>query len=114
MKTIILDADDAATNYLNIMLEHINSDLKYNTVLDTAESLSELGKNVKDMTSTTHEVAFNSFREQFLYGSTMMLLSEEDGRNLQLWNDRNEDYQIAIFRHDGKPVGLYKKDVLNW
>jgi hypothetical protein len=59
-------------------------------------------------------VAFTAFRDQFRSGNTMMFVSEEESKNLEDWNDRNEDFQIAIFRHDGQPVGRYGKDVLSW
>lgn len=114
MNTIILNADDAANTYLTGMMDLINGDLKFNTVLDTAESLADLGKDLQELLSTTPSVAFNAFRNQFRNGSTMSFLSVEDGRKLEIWNDRNEDFQIAIFRFDGQPVGLYGKDVLSW
>lgn len=114
MHTIILNSDDAANTYLTSMLEMIKSDLKFNTVLDTAESLADLGADVKKLLSTVPSVAFTEFREQFRTGNTMMFVSEEDSKNLEIWNDRNEDYQIAIFRYDGQPVGLFGKDVLSW
>jgi hypothetical protein len=88
--------------------------LKFNTVLDTAESLAELGADVKNLLSTAPSVAFIAFRDKFRTGNTMMFVSDEDGKNLEIWNDRNEEFQIAIFRHDGQPVGLYGKDVLSW
>ena len=114
MHTIILNSDDAANIYLTSMLEMINSDLKFNTVLDTAESLAELGEDVKNLLSTAPSVAFIAFREQFRSGNTMMFVSDADSKNLETWNDRNEDFQIAIFRYDGQPVGLYGKADLNW
>jgi hypothetical protein len=114
MNTIILNADDAANIYLTGMMDLINGDLKFNTFLDTAESLTELGKDIKELVSESPSVAFNAFRNQFRNGSTMSFLSVEDARKLEVWNDRNEDFQIAIFRNDGQPVGLYGKDVLSW
>ena len=114
MNTIILNADDSANSYLTVMLELINSDLKFNTVLDTAESLTELGKDVQDLLSTAPSVAFIAFRDQFRSGNTMMFVSDADSKNLETWNDRNEEFQIAIFRYDGQPVGLYGKADLNW
>ena len=114
MNTIILNADDAANNYLTNMMGLINGDLKFNTVLDTAESLADLGRDLRELLSAVPTVAFNAFRDQFRSGSTMCFVSDEDGRNLETWNDRNEEFQIAIFRNDGQPVGLYGKDVLSW
>ena len=114
MNTIILNAETAANTYLTVMMDLINGDMKYNTVLDTAESLAELGKDLQELLSTTPSVAFNAFRNQFRSGSTMCFVSEEISKNLEIWNDRNEEYQIAIFRNDGQPVGLYGKDVLSW
>lgn len=114
MNTIIINSDDAASTYLNVMLETINSDLKFNTVLDTAESLADLGNDIKNLLSTAPSVAFNAFREHFRNGSTLCFVSEEDGRKLEAWSTRNEEFQIAIFRYDGQPVGLYGKADLNW
>jgi len=114
MHTIILNSDDAANTYLTSMLEMIKSDLKFNTVLDTAESLADLGADVKNLLSTVPSVAFTAFREQFSSGNTMMFVSDEDSKNLETWNDRNENFQIAVFRHDGQPVGVYGKAYLNW
>lgn len=114
MHTIILKSEDAANIYMTAMLKFINSDLQFNTVSYTAESLADLGADVKKLLSKVPSVAFTEFREQFRTGNTMMFVSGEDSKNLEIWNDQNEEFQIAIFQNDGQPVGLFGKDVLSW
>lgn len=112
MNTIIIKAEEAANRYFSVMLETIICNASRNNLLDNAKELIQLGEDIKNLLSPVS--SFNAFLEEFRTGMTMCFLTSEEGKKLQDLDDRNENFQIVVFRANGQPVGLYGKDVLCW
>jgi hypothetical protein len=55
-----------------------------------------------------------AFRGELAAGNTMMMLSSKEFDTLEAWSFAKEDFQIAIFREDGSPVGVIKSSEANW
>jgi len=114
MNTIIINAETAANQYRDLQLELLTHDLKYMSPLEVAKDITQLGNELQELLSPISSVAFSAFREQFRTGCTLCFVSQENGEKLEAWDHKNEDFQIAVFTNEGRPVGVYGKDVLSW
>ena len=66
------------------------------------------------MLSDDLEVSRTAFEESFSRGETMMMMDSEQEKLLDKWADDGEEFQIAIFTRDGRPIGVFKKDSVCW
>lgn len=114
IKTLILNAEQMVITYRETMMEHLNACQDDEHPEEFGAEVITFGQALVDMSSKDVKRALAVFRRELRAGFTTMMLSEEEFMQLERWYDDEEEYQVAIFREDGSPVGLLVKDDLNW
>ena len=112
--TLILTAEALIARYQETMLEHLVDSQNDVHPSEFADDIIQLGKTIKSLASTDANVAFKAFQQDFRGGYTMMFLSNIEFDQIDGWVRDEEDFQIAIFRKDGSPVGVLKSSDINF
>jgi hypothetical protein len=114
---LILDREQAICNYQKNMMFCLQDFLKFEDSSAPRSFLKSLGNfylPLKDMLSDDLEVSRTAFGESFSRGETMMMMDSEQEKMLDEWSEGKEEFQIAIFTRDGRPIGVFKKDSVCW
>ena len=111
---LVVTAEDLVVRYQAAMMDFLNDTQGDLSIDDFAEDLIRLGKTLQALDSPFSQVALPAFKGEFSAGSTIMMLSSKEFDQLEAWSVAEEDFQIAIFREDGSPVGVIKKSETNW
>lgn len=114
METLIVIAEDAVSNYRNVMMERLSCDQDDLTLLEYADELFAIGNSIELMLSKISGVALEAFRNHFKSGNTMFLVDPKTFNQLEHMSANNIDYRIAIFWADGSPVGVVYQDKIIW
>ena len=112
--TLIANAEDMTSHYQEAMMDFLNDTQGDQSTLDFAEDLIRLGRTLRDLSSSNLNTALSMFREELATGHTMMMLGSKEFDQLEAWSKAGEDFQIAIFKENGFPVGVIKKEHINW
>lgn len=112
--TLILDADQMITNYRDCMMDFLSDTQGDISVTHFGDDLVRLGKVLQELNSRVPGIALEAFREEMKAASTMMMLDAKDFDQLEVWSKADEDFRIVLFRADGYPVGIIKKEHINW
>ena len=112
--TLITTAEQMTQRFQEAMMDFLNDTQGDQCVNDFARDLIRLGRTLQELSSCDARVALPAFRGELAAGNTMMMLSNEEFHTLEAWSFAKEDFQIAIFRGDGSPVGVIKSSEANW
>lgn len=112
--TLIVTAEDLITNYRSIMMEHLYVDQDAIGLNEFACDLETFSHTLRGLSNNNTVTALNTFKREFKSGSTLMLLADKDFNCLEKWNELKEDFQIAIFKDDGTPVGVVHMENISW
>ena len=112
--TLIVNRETVVARYLETMMEHLRVIQEELHPVEFAGSLAELARELQELSSNDMEVAWKAFREIFRVGSTMMLLSSEDFERLEQLEEDSQEWCVAVFTEDGRPVGLFDKETVTW
>lgn len=112
--TLILITDKLIARYLDCMSEHLRDAQDEQHPVDFANDLIEFGTTLKALCSTNNHTALEAFRQEFGVGYTMMMLDDEESKQLEAWSEAKEEFRVALFREDGSAVGIVSDKFLNW
>lgn len=112
--TLILIAEQMVANYAKNALSFLQDYLQDCPAEDFSKTMSTYAKNLSNMTSADSKVAFQAIRNELWGGSTMMMLSDEEFKQIESWYESKEEFRAAIFREDGSPVGLLQLEDMSW
>ena len=113
-KTLIVFAEQLVSNFRTNMMEHLYADMEFNDNKTFAQDLIQLGNDVLALLSTNNRDALNAFRNQFKYGSTMMMLDTKDFEQIEAWDKNKEEFRIVIIREDNTAIGLVEQSDINY
>ena len=114
---LILDREQAICNYQKCAILCLQDFLKFEDTSEPRSFLRSLGDfylPLKGMLSDDLEVSRTAFQKSFSRGETMMAMDSEQEKLLCKWADDREEFQIAIFTRDGRPIGIFKQDSVCW
>ena len=112
--TLILNREDLAIRFEEVTMEHIKDIRNEVDIREYAQELKQLGEDIQDMLSDNLEVSRLSFLDAFRSGFTISILSEEEFQLLEKWSANDEEFQVSVFTENGKPVGLFNQDIVQW
>lgn len=112
--TIIITVEDATKQFVDTMIDMINADLKEIYIEDSINDIAQLAEDSRALISEDNVICFDKFREMFKAGFTMNLLKADEFEQIDIWVHNSEQFQIAIFRNDGTPVGVVPGDSVSY
>jgi hypothetical protein len=112
--TIILNSDQMIARYKETMLEHLTATQDDILPHEFAEDVISFGSTLKSLCSKNNEVALAYFRQEMGAGFTLMMVPDEEFEKMEQLYKAGEDYQVALFREDGSPIGLLQKRDMTW
>jgi hypothetical protein len=111
--TLIVERDGLAQAYAESAMEHIQDGKNGMHLVEYAGELKQLGDDIQRMLSNDLEDSRKAFHDAFQSGFTMMMLADQFDA-LEAWSRAGEDFQIAVFTAEGKPVGTFSQDTVQW
>ena len=111
--TLIVNRDEAVNAYLDSMMEHLRFSREDLYVQEFATDLKQLSEDITRMLSQDLEISREAFRRAFRDGYTMMMLPEQFD-TLEKWSQAGEDFQVVVFTAEGKPVGSFETEAVQW
>jgi hypothetical protein len=111
---LIANAEDMVSHYQEAMMDFLNDTQGDQSTVDFAQDLTRLGKTLLDLSANYPSTALPAFRQELGAGHTMMMFGSKDFDQLEAWSKAGEDFQIAIFRENGLPIGVIQKEYINW
>jgi len=112
--TLIANADMMIIRYREAMMDFLNDTQGDKSVEDFARDLVDLSRAIQNLSSKAFNTALIAFKDELAAGYTMMMFDHEEFDQLEAWSAAGEDFQIAIFREDGSPVGVVQKKETSW
>ena len=112
--TLITNAEDMIVLYRESMMDFLNDTQGDQSVEDFARDLINLGRTLSNLSSKIPSTSLIAFKDELAAGYTMTMLSGKEFDQLEAWSVAGEDFQIAIFREDGSPVGVVQKKETSW
>lgn len=111
--TLIVNRKEAVEAYIDSMTEYLRNSRDGMHPLEYADELIALGKDINQLLSPDLETSRLAFEKAFRTGFTMMMLPRE-GDTLERWSEAEEDFQVVVFTAEGKPVGTFSQDIVQW
>ena len=111
--TLVVNRDEAVNSYLDSMMEHLRFSREDLHIQEFVTDLKQTSEDVSQMLSQDLETSRNAFRRAFRDGYTMMMLPEQID-TLEKWSRAGEDFQVVVFTAEGKPVGSFVNEEVQW
>jgi len=111
--TLIVNREEAVEAYTESMTEYLNCSRDGMHPIEYADELISLGGDINRLLSLNLETSRLVFERAFRAGFTMMMLPREID-TLERWSASGEDFQVVVFTAEGKPVGTFSKDMVQW
>lgn len=111
--TLTVDRETAAVAYTESMMEHLRLYREDLHIQEFADDLKQFANDVLGMLSSNLETSREAFENAFRAGYTMMMLPEEID-TLEKWAQAGEDFQVVVFTSEGKPVGAFNQEIVQW
>jgi hypothetical protein len=111
--TLTVNRDEAARSYADFQLEHLNCSLEGLHTDEFADAMCRVAEDIRNLVSENLEVSRGAFKTLFRDGfAASMLPGEID--TLEKWLEAKEEFQVIVFTADGKPVGCFNQDQVQW
>lgn len=112
--TIITTIESMTELYAESMREFIEAHRTDVSMAEYADDLADFALTLQRLTSKDATTQLDQLRKLTWSGCTMMMMQGEDMRALETWSKNQEDFQVAVFRESGNPVGVLQKERLEW
>jgi hypothetical protein len=111
--TILVNTDVAVRRFADQMMEYLDDTFDGLHVENLADDLMDLGTRLRRLTSLSDSTALLAFRTEFKE-SIANFVSMDTLKELEKYERTGEEFQIALFRENGSPLGLVFMDSINW
>ncbi len=114
MKNILtVDREQAARNYAVSQMEYLNCSIEGLHIDEFACEMARVAEDVQALVSADLEESRLAFRRVFQEGHTIAMLPH-DLVSLEKWSEAKEEFQVIVFTADGRPVGCFDQDQVQW
>lgn len=111
--TIITTIESMTESYADSMGEFIEAHRTDVSLAEYADDLADFALTLQRLTSKDLTTQLNELRKMTQSGCTLMMLPDDMDR-LETWSRNQEDFQVAVFRASGNPVGVIHREQLEW
>jgi hypothetical protein len=110
---LIVNREEAVEAYTESMTEYHKVSRDGMHLIEYADELISLGGDINRLLSLNLETSRRAFEGAFRAGFTMMMLPGEVD-TLERWSEAGEDFQVVVFTAEGRPVGTFSQDTVQW